>query len=375
MRTGLMTSVVAAAAMLAGCQQPQAALPEAPKPQPAHLYVGVGDHVSPMGDLYGAPTRAALRSDEGRVRQHSFETIGRVTDPSIDPTGRWMVFSSSAYSPRPDLFLKGVDGRTLTQVTSDPASEVQPTLSPDGQYVAFASNRTGSWEIYVCTVRGTGLRQITRGGGQNLHPSWSPDGRRLVYCCLSARSNQWELWITDVSVPGPRQFIGTGLFPAWSPKEDLIAFQRPRGVGDRLYAIWTVRLTGGEASLPTLVAGAPDAAYVSPAFSADGRSLAFASIAATYEGAKAQICTVDIDGGNLQVLTHGLEQKFCPTWGGGRVYYCSNRDGYENIWSVQAETAPAPAAAAVPSLSPDDARSLLMPGELMAPNRMLGDLR
>lgn len=282
------------------------------------------------------------------IRQHSFQNVGRDTDPSVDRTGRRMVYASTAHSQRSDIFLKDVDGQAVTQLTTDPASDLQPAISPDGNLVAFTSNRSGGWEIYVMSIDGKSVRQVTSGAGENLHPSWSPDGTKLVYCCRSDRSGQWEVWIVHLLAPMTRQFIGHGLFPVWSPTDDLIAYQRPRERGLQLYGIWTIRLVNGEPSLPTQVASAPDTAYLCPAFSADGSQLAFAAI--TPEGGPdaTDIYSVDVNGESLQRLTKGPGRKFGPMWAGDRIFFSFNRGGQENIWSVQVESGPKVVATSTP---------------------------
>lgn len=282
----------------------------------------------------GKPTMSAVSN----ISQHSFQTVGRDTDPDVDPSGKLMIFSSTSHSRWPDLYLKSVDGKTLTQITTDPASDIQPDFSPDGKHVAFASNRSGTWEIYVLSLDGRTTQQVTRGGGDNVHPSWSPDGTKLVYSCRSARNGDWEMWVIDMNRPSVRNFIGYGLFPAWSPTEDVIAYQRPRGRDDNLYGIWTIRLEEGEPSLPTLVANAPDTAYIGPSFSRDGRQLAFAAISPKDPGGPCDLYIVDLNGENMQRVTQGPGMKFGPIWYDRKIYFSCSRDGQENIWSVEVDT-------------------------------------
>ena len=352
-------TVLLAAWLVAGCGASYYGLPSVgasnpikvetitrPDPEMQELLAIMGRVAPPAG----ATDVAAVST----LRQHSFQTIGGDTDPCVDPTGRYMVFASTAHTRWPDIYIKRIDSKAVTQLTSDAASDIQPAVSPDGRYVAFASNRTGAYEIYVMTIDGRAIRQVTYGGGDNVHPSWSGDGERLIYACQSVRSGQWEMWIASLTSPGSRQFVGYGLFPAWSPAEDRIAFQRPRARDGQLYGIWTIELIDDEPSLPTLVADAPDRAFLSPAFSADGCRLAFASVAPAGAG-QVDIYTVDLDGQNLQQLTKGPGRKFGPTWVGEAIYFSCDRDGQENIWSVRADT---PARAALTGVGTGDYRTV-----------------
>jgi len=302
----------------------------APDPEMQELMALMGRMAPPPGGLSVTAV--------SNLRQHSFQTVGGDHDPCIDPSGRVMAFSSTAHSRWPDIFVKRVDGKTVTQLTTDPASDIQPALSPDGRWIAFASNRSGNYEVYLMTADGKTIRQVTRGGGDNVHPSWSPDGDRLIYTCNSVRSGRWEMWIVSITRRGTRQFVGYGLFPVWSPTEDRIAYQRPRARGGRLFGIWTIELIDGEPSLPTLVADSSDKAFVSPAFNTDGRQMAFAALPPEGAG-RIDIFTVDVDGENLQQLTKGPGRKYGPTWATDTIFFSCDRDGQENIWSIRVDPA------------------------------------
>ena len=141
-----------------------------------------------------------------------------------------------------------------SQLTSDPGADIQPAYSPDGAWVAFASNRGGDWGIWTVSSSGGQPVQVTSSPGDEVHPSWSPDGQRIVYCVRSVTSGQWELWITDAQVGATSRFIGYGLFPEWSPSGDTIVFQRARERGSRHFSIWTLTLVDGEPRYPTEVA-------------------------------------------------------------------------------------------------------------------------
>jgi Tol biopolymer transport system component len=75
------------------------------------------------------------------------------------------------------------DGSALRQLTDDPASDRAPHWSPDGQRIAFMSNRGGQlYQLWIMNPDGSGLRQITqetRGPVTNF--AWSPDGQRIAY--------------------------------------------------------------------------------------------------------------------------------------------------------------------------------------------------
>ncbi len=310
-----------------------------------------------FGELGMNRNSRAGELDEGtNIAQITDVTEGACFDPAIDRTGSWMVFASTMHRPTADLYLKSVDGRTITQLTADPADDVMPAISPDGQSIAFASNRAGNWNIYTTTINGGVVTQITNDRDEELHPTWSPDGRYLAYCKLGSQSQRWEIWVVDVNNLAAPRFLEYGLFPKWSPDpaRSKLLFQRPRQRGSRFHSIWTVDIVGGEALHPTEIVSAANAAVINPAWSPDGSHVAFVTVVSPEENVaesiqQSDVWIVNIDGTGRTNLTSGQYANFQPVWGPeGRVFFVSNRSGTDNIWMVSVATggvnAPGPSA-------------------------------
>jgi Tol biopolymer transport system component len=101
------------------------------------------------------------------------------TAPWVSPDGEWLTFYSAAPE---DIFVIRADGTGLRQLTDDIHKDRQPRWSPDGERIAFYSNRTGSYEIWTINPDGSGLRQLTTTPEHDLlEPVWSPDGARLAF--------------------------------------------------------------------------------------------------------------------------------------------------------------------------------------------------
>jgi TolB protein len=273
--------------------------------------------------------------------QLTYVDEGYDSDVTVDATGTWLAFASTRHQDRPDIYRQRIGSQSVTQLTADPADDAFPSFSRDGQKVAFASNRAGSWDIYVMDADGKNVTQITSGPTQDLHPSFSPDGRRIVFSRFGGRSGRWELWLADVE-GGPRKMIGFGLFPTWSPdtSRDIIAYQRARQRGTRWFSLWCIELRDDEPLAPTEVAVSTNAAIVAPCWSPDGTELAFATvIEPVSEGQAGQqdVWTVRADGTDRRRLTDGIGTNATPWWAAdGRVYFISDRGGTECVWSVAA---------------------------------------
>lgn len=113
------------------------------------------------------------------------------------------------------------DGSGQRQLTVDPHYDGSPDVSPDGRYVLFVSNRTGSRNIFRMDLDGGNQAQITR-GKNDVVPTWTPDGRWAVYSGKDGA--QWD--VRKVSIEGGEPVILTAdecRFPALSPDRAEIA--------------------------------------------------------------------------------------------------------------------------------------------------------
>jgi TolB protein len=278
------------------------------------------------------------------VAQITFATEGACSDPDVDRTGERMVFASTQHSPTSDIYMKSTRGRTLTQMTTDPADDMMPVFHPSGKRIAFASNRSGNWDIYVMSVEGGQPMKVTDDRDPELHPSWSPDGRRLIYCKLGSQSGRWEMWVVDTENPGVRRFLDYGLFPQWcpDPARSKILFQRARQRGSRFFSVWTLDYINGDSVHPTEIVSAGNAAVINPAWSADGSRIVFVTVVEPDENAdgenaveQSDVWIVSLDGSGRTNLTNGRYANYQPVWGNdGRVFFVSNRTGVDNIWAV-----------------------------------------
>jgi WD40-like Beta Propeller Repeat len=98
----------------------------------------------------------------------------------------------SSRSGQANVWILDFETRALRNVTNDPAGDFRPFWSPDGQSIAFSSDRDSkkpmltfatlqSTELYVVRPEGSGVRRVTWRNAVAGSPSWSADGKRLVY--------------------------------------------------------------------------------------------------------------------------------------------------------------------------------------------------
>ena len=175
--------------------------------------------------------------------------------------------------------------------------------SPDGTKLAFTSNRDGNPEIYVMNKDGSGLRRVTNNPAIDEAPTWSPTGNQIAW--VSDRTGQPKIYVMNADGTGQRLLVSDCYCdrPTWSSEPfNEIAFAAKNGPG---YDINVYSFQTGQAHRITDSVGSNE----SPAFSPNGRHLAFVS---TRSG-KSQIFTVDRDGNNLRQLTREGNNKY-PNW-------------------------------------------------------------
>jgi TolB protein len=123
-------------------------------------------------------------------------------DPAWCFDNHRIVFLSGEGKHHHDLFLFDLkEGRT-EQLTVDALYHFEPACSPKGE-IAFSSNRTGDYEIWITDLRERKPRQVTNSPGLDASPCWSPDGSRIVF--VSDRSGHLELWKVNRDGTGVRQ--------------------------------------------------------------------------------------------------------------------------------------------------------------------------
>lgn len=195
--------------------------------------------------------------------------------PSLSPDGRWLVYAGEASGNR-DIYLKGVGGENPINLTSgSPEDDDQPAFSPDGERIAFRSERDGGG-IFVMGRTGEAVKRVTRSG---FKPTWSPEGEHLAFVDESVELNPQNaeaksgLWVVSIGTGELRRLsVGDAVLPSWSPRGHRIAFTK-RLVGPSGGELWTIPAAGGE---PVVVIS-DSARDWNPVWSPDGRHLYFAS--------------------------------------------------------------------------------------------------
>lgn len=98
--------------------------------------------------------------DGSSANQIPLTNVQNDNRPAWSPDGKTVVFMSDGRTGNFDIFRLDTTTRQVTQLTDSPNFDMLPTVSPDGQSVAFVSNRDGSWKIYVVPITGGAARVL-----------------------------------------------------------------------------------------------------------------------------------------------------------------------------------------------------------------------
>src|SRR4030042_1976445 len=160
----------------------------------------------------------------------------------------------------------------LTRVTYGPWDDINPAISPDGQSVAFSSNRSGYWDIYQLNLSGGGITRLTDSLEYKAAPAWSPDNKWLAYEAYI--DENLEIMIKSVMTQdAPIQLTdnpAADFSPVWSPNGRQITFVSNRSGEDE---IWLADLDKSEEQRYKNRNNNPNRKDTHPAWSPDGGSL------------------------------------------------------------------------------------------------------
>ena len=189
-------------------------------------------------------------------------------NPSFSPDGKRLAVQINEGS-NVDLWVYELELETLSRLTFDEGQDGMPVWTPDGQRVAFTSDRGGgSWNLYWKRADGTGdAERLTESRSLQVPMAWSPDGKVLAFV-EQASGSGWDLWTLPMEEDGaggvkpgePTPFLRTPFVEGWlafSPDGRWIAYNSNESGRHEVYVRpypgpggkWQISTSGGE--MPT----------------------------------------------------------------------------------------------------------------------------
>jgi len=253
-----------------------------------------------------------------------------VADSEIEP-GSWIAYTGTVNS-NSDIYILNVDSILQAKneviskrLTTHPATDFDPTWSPDGTHIAFRSQRDGNDEIYVMNADGSCQTNLTNDPANDWSPAWSPDGKQIAFA--QSFDNRPFTDIAVMNADGSnitRLTYHHGEYPAWSPDGKRIAFASAR---DGNYEIYVMNADGTNQTRLT-----KDPSYdMSPSWSPDGTQIVFDTQRDFYPpaevgiGPEFEIHSMNADGSHDMRLTDNMAEDRFPSWSfDRRISFSSN---------------------------------------------------
>ncbi len=254
---------------------------------------------------------------------------GTWMDVDVSPDGQTLAFTLLG-----DIYTMPITGGTPKRITEGLAWDVQPRFSPDGNRIAFTSDRAGGDNIWVMNADGSDKRQVTKEDFRLLNqPTWSPDGRFIAakkHYTTERSAGTGEIWLYHVSGGGGVQVVERANErlqkelgePVFSPDGGAIYYTRNTTPGSTfeyaqdsqsgIFAIERHDLATGEVT--TAVSGYGGA--VRPAPSPDGTELAFVR----RDKDQSQLWVKDMASGRERMVYGKLDLDVQETWAVTGVY-------------------------------------------------------
>lgn len=171
---------------------------------------------------------------------------GRYFDLSWTPDGSVLYASDASGSA--DIWERQADGAEQMQLTAGAGRNYAPFASPDGKYIVFHSNRSGNWQIWRMNRDGSNQIPLTSGNEESNWPSVTPDGQWVVYEHFGA-GTQTTIWKRPLTEGEPVRLTKTlSMRPAIAPDGKVIACWSKADAPNALWRIALVPMDGGEAS-------------------------------------------------------------------------------------------------------------------------------
>jgi len=197
----------------------------------------------------------------GKPPRHLAALGANAATPAVSRGGRlaYSTIGREGTLWRQDLPLNGEPAPPPAKVNSVATIQLTPEYSPDGFHIAFASERSGTREIWTCARDGSHCLQVTSGNKGTDFPRWSPDSKQIVFASMSGSIG--DVYVVDANGGSPRQLTTDGphgVYPYWS--HDGWIYYSSMDSGKQ--GIWKTPASGGKPSQvmrgrgPILVASA-----------------------------------------------------------------------------------------------------------------------
>lgn len=245
--------------------------------------------------------------------------------------GDKIVFGSTA-SGNGDIYVLDTGTGSEQQISSSPWRDSDPVWSPSGNRVAYATASPDSITglIRIVSLAGDSLGTIGTVGSHTGYPAWSPREDRIAY--VSDVTGNFELYTARIDGSDARRLTNTAeeeFRPAWSPDGDRILYDAGIAGDTTGRALYSIEYDG--AGKHKVDVGGRYEFHA--AYSPDGRQIAWAS----KRDSNIEVYVADRDGSNVRRLTNNGAEDGAPSWSadGMWIIFASNRGGTRHLYKMR----------------------------------------
>jgi dipeptidyl aminopeptidase/acylaminoacyl peptidase len=285
------------------------------------------------------PTRLESRTvaDMSAFSIEKLYTTRTIGGSTWAPDGKQVAFISNI-SGRNNLWLVPVSGGWPTQLTISDQRQSQPVWSPDGAWIAYASDNNGDeqWDIFMVSPKtGDVVNLTTSPESAEIEPAWAPDGHSIVYATKLKTGASYEIelmdiatrHITHVTKKTPKELSNSG--PIFSHDGKFIVYTQSHATGKDAN-IFVYDLASGQSTNLTPHEGRSN--YHASDISPDGKTVLITSDA---HNGYDNVGLLDISSKKINWLTNDKWEidagGFSPD--GKSVTWTANVDGRVNIYA------------------------------------------
>jgi Tol biopolymer transport system component len=293
-----------------------AALPAAVKPFPAGLSGTLVFHsdLRGPGNPEGRSRIYTLDLAKGVVTALTTGSNYRDENPRWSPDGQRIAFKSNRANGAYDIYVMNADASNPVRITDHAANDHDPAWMPDGQSLIFMSERDSRGDLYRVWLADKRVERLTRNFvGRAMMPNVSPDGKLVAFAAQSLQRMQfWLFQVNVLELNGNRtralDATGGSCWPAWSPDGKSLAHVMLDKEPSML------QITSADGKPQRQLTGDAKLWHYYPEWSPDGTRIAFSISPAHHEGENWDLAVIGADGRGYQKLTTGPGNDRVPDW-------------------------------------------------------------